>query len=212
MQEQEMAERNLILKVRVGSHMYGTNTPESDEDIVGVCIPDIDYVIGLKRFEQYEHHTNKSGNKKNTKDDKDITIYSLTKFIHLLIGNNPNIIEIPFSPPNCILYMNEYGKKLMDSFPLFVSQKSYYTFSGYAHTQERFLMNKNPTGDRKILIDKYGFDTKFAYHLIRVYYEGIELLNSGKITLPHVQRGRLVDIKTGKVPLAEVLADAKRLK
>jgi len=43
MQEKEMAYNNIILKILVGSQMYGIATKESDEDIVGISIPDIDY-------------------------------------------------------------------------------------------------------------------------------------------------------------------------
>jgi hypothetical protein len=31
--EQKMGTKNMILKIKVGSYLYGTNTPESDEDL-----------------------------------------------------------------------------------------------------------------------------------------------------------------------------------
>lgn len=213
MQEKEMAERNLIVKWIVGSHLYGTNTQKSDMDIMGVCIPDKAYILGIKRFEQYQENTNKSSSgRRNTENDVDITIYSLPKFIHLLIGNNPNIIETLFASENCILYCNEFGRMLIDNVELFASQKSYYTFSGYAYSQERKLLTKEPIGNRKGGVDKYGFDTKFAYNLIRLYYEVIEILKDGVITLPHIQREKLIDIKEGKVSLDDILGEAKELK
>jgi hypothetical protein len=100
----------------------------------------------------------------------------------------------------------------MENVSIFVSQKAYYTFTGYAHSQRHKLSTKEPIGSRKELVDKYSYDVKFGYNLIRLYYESIELLRDGRMTLPHVQRKRLVDIKTGKVPLAEVLEEADRLK
>ena len=150
MQEEKMAQNNLILKFRTGSHLYGTANAESDEDFIGVCIPDMDYVIGTRKFEQWQCNTNSSfSGKCNTNKDIDITIYGLPKFVKLLTGNNPNIIEVLFAPENCILYCDDFGQKLLDSVKLFVSQKCYYTFSGYAHSQERKLMDKNPIGSRK---------------------------------------------------------------
>ena len=108
---------------------------------------DIDYVVGTKRFEQHEERTNKtSSGKKNSKDDRDVTIYSLTKFLHLSSQCNPNIIEVFFAPKNCILYINEYGQKLLDNVKLFVSKVAYLRFSGYAYSQERKLLTKNPIG------------------------------------------------------------------
>jgi len=212
-EEQLMAERNLIIKWRVGSHLYGTNTLDSDEDTVGICVPDIDYVIGTKRFEQHEHRTNSAGTgKRNTSQDSDLVIYSLPKFLHLLTGNNPNIVELLFATENCVLFKNEYGQAILDHAKLFVSKKAYHTFSGYAHQQRHKLSTKQPEGSRKELVDQYGYDTKFGYHLIRLYYESIELLADGRITFPLSCRKQLLNIKRGETSLAEVLAEADRLK
>ena len=43
---------NMILKFRVGSHLYGTNTPESDEDFSGVFMPHENTVFGFERAEE----------------------------------------------------------------------------------------------------------------------------------------------------------------
>ena len=40
MEEREMALNNLILKIRAGSHLYGTNTIDSDEDYIGIFLPE----------------------------------------------------------------------------------------------------------------------------------------------------------------------------
>ena len=58
--EERMAQRNLILRSPAGSNLYGTATPESDRDEVGIFIPDPEYVLGLKVCEQVEHKTNSS--------------------------------------------------------------------------------------------------------------------------------------------------------
>lgn len=211
-QEKEMAEQNLILKVRTGSHLYGTNTEKSDLDTVGLCIPNIEYVVGNKHFEQYQYNSNPSSSgHRNTAQDEDITIYSLPKFLHLLAGCNPNITEIPFAPANCILFCNKYGQMILDNTKLFLNQRCYYSFSGYAHSQEKKMCTKDPIGSRKELVDTYGYDVKFGMHLIRLYYECIELLKDECITLPHIQVRKLIDIKQGKYKLEDILAEANRL-
>lgn len=65
-------EDSTIILAPTGSYAYGTNTEESDRDYKGVCIPPIDYYLGLESFNEY----NNSGGKnfKNTKDDIDINI------------------------------------------------------------------------------------------------------------------------------------------
>ena len=143
MVEQEMAEKNLILKVLAGSHAYGTQTPNSDHDYLGVFIPNEEYVLGYKVCEQVQIRTNSSGSKKqNTKDDTDTTIYALPKFIKLLQANNPTILETLYFHKKNILYCNRYGTRLLEAAPIFTSKKIKHTFLGYAFAQRKGLTHK----------------------------------------------------------------------
>lgn len=65
--------------------------------------------------------------------------------------------------------------------------------------------------NRKELIKKHSFDTKFASHLIRLLLEGIELLETGKLTFPLQNKKELMEIKTGKWTLKEVLDYSEEL-
>ncbi len=77
-------------------------------------------------------------------------------------------------------------------------------------TGERGQMRVN----RPELIEEYGFDTKYAGHVLRLGYQGIEFLESGALTLPlpEPQRSRVLDVRTGRVAFAEVLAEADELR
>jgi len=44
----EAAEKNCILEIVTGSQLYGTATPESDEDFIGIFMPPKEYILGLK--------------------------------------------------------------------------------------------------------------------------------------------------------------------
>ena len=69
-----------ILLTRTGSHAYGTNTPESDEDYRGVCVPPPEYYLGLKSINEY----NTSGGKNfttNKAGDVDVTVTHINKFV-----------------------------------------------------------------------------------------------------------------------------------
>lgn len=242
MDMKKIANENLILKWRTGSHMYGTNGPESDEDFKGVCIPPKKFILGTSKFEQYEERTNSAGSgRRNTKEDIDLEIYSLPKFLHLLTENNPNIVELLFSPVNCLLFCNEYGKEILDNRNIFLSLRIKHKFSGYAYSQKHKItagietvkklkewgvtkeehlndeVLKNlgslglKTGGRLSLLLKYGYDTKFASHLIRLFLFGIELLKEGKLMLPASQNNYLVDIKNGKYTWPEILEKATQL-
>ena len=141
--EQEMAEKNLILKFLSGSHAYGTSTPESDKDYLGVFIPDKRYVLGNSVCEQVEIRTNKSASgKKNTKEDIDTVIYSLPKFLKMLQANNPTILETLYYPKKNIMFCDDFGKKLLESRSLFPTKQVKNTFLGYAQSQKKHLTHK----------------------------------------------------------------------
>jgi len=60
-------------------------------------------------------------------------------------------------------------------------------------------------GNREELLLKYGFDTKFASHLIRLMIEGVELLKTGNIEFPLKERQLILDIKQGKWTITKIL-------
>jgi len=71
----------------------------------------------------------------------------------------------------------------------------------------RQLVNErlNKIGNRKELILKHGYDTKFGMHLIRLLIEGKMLLEEGEIIFPLPQKELLLDIRNGKYNLKEIL-------
>ena len=68
-------------------------------------------------------------------------------------------------------------------------------------------------GQRPDLIEKYGFDVKFAMHYVRLLYECRELLRERKLTLPRPEpeRTHLIDIRSGKYSQAEVFEAGRDL-
>lgn len=118
-----------ILRVRHGSHAYGTNIATSDLDIKGVCIEPMTHQLGfLHTFEQYERAQSKG-------HENDEVIYSLKKFAKLASDCNPNIIEVLHVDPSDVLEMDEFGEELRSHADAFLSKKAKHTFSGYAHAQ-----------------------------------------------------------------------------
>jgi hypothetical protein len=140
--EQKMAQDNLILEAQVGSKMYGTNTEDSDTDLMGIFMPNKDYTLGIMKCEQVEIKTNPSSNPQaNTKDDIDRVIYSLPKFISMLVKNNPTALELLFARDS-IVYDTSISRKLTGCSHLFVSQKAKHTYVGYAFSQKAKVLNK----------------------------------------------------------------------
>lgn len=46
----------------------------------------------------------------------------------------------------------------------------------------------------------YGFDTKYAMHMLRLGYQGVELLTTGRLSLPmrEPERSFLLDVRRGR--------------
>jgi predicted nucleotidyltransferase len=209
MNSKEMALNNLVYKIRTGSKLYGTNVEKSDDDFLGIFIPNKEYVMGLYKCDQVLLNT-----KSNSGEAVDYTIYSLPKFFKLAIDNNPNIIEMFFAPQSQHFLKEElspWNEIIEKAYPLFISKKAYHTFKGYAYSQKIKMQNKDEAriiGKRKELYTKYGYDTKFASHLIRLLLEGLELLVEGKITFPLSQNTLIRDIRYGKYTIEEVIKKA----
>ena len=121
----ELAEKYMIFKAIGGSKAYGTDTETSDTDIRGIFLLPNEYRLGNKYFEQASDETN------------DITYYELNRFIELLRLNNPNIIELLFTPEDKILLFDDKIKPLYDIREQFLTKQVKNSFGGYALSQIR---------------------------------------------------------------------------
>ena len=91
----------------------------------------------------------------------------------------------------------------------FMSKQCAGRFIGYLCSQRDQMLGlrgKKHT-NRPELIEQYGFDTKFAYHAIRLGMQGNEYLNTGRLTLPMPETDRkwLVELREGKRTKQEAL-------
>ena len=66
-------------------------------------------------------------------------------------------------------------------------------------------------GNREELYTKYGYDTKFGMHLVRLMLEGKELLMTGKIEYPLNDREMLLDIRNGKWKKEDIIEFSEQL-
>jgi len=139
----EYAEENRILEITSGSHLYGTNTEESDEDYLGVFMPPTEYVLGLQSVKEVDLGiASKLESGRNSKDAVDRKLYEFRKFCQLAMANNPNIIEMLFVDEKNIKFVNECGRRLLDIRHLFPSKVAAKKFIGYAHSQRHKMIVK----------------------------------------------------------------------
>jgi len=268
-----IAEKNKILEFISGSHLYGTNTPTSDKDFMGIFVAPKEFYLGLNKVEEVDFSiVSKSADGKNDENAVDKKFYELRKFIKLAADGNPNIIESIFVNENNILYQNDLGRKLLVNTQLFPSKLVKQKFIGYAVSQmkkasvkpdnfldlQTFKDRYTSELDKKRLVEmlyidspivslikfskdfasigglnfnlnvkmtnvydsittrlgkashrqdmwlKYGCDTKFLMHTIRLLIEGKELLETGEIIFPLKEKDILLKIRNGELDLKEI--------
>lgn len=206
----EIAEAGEILRTQVGSGLHGvTIEGHDDRDEMGVCIEPKSCVIGLEKFEQYQYRTQPEGVRSGP-GDLDLVVYSLRKWARLAAQGNPTVLMILFAPDHEVVHRNELGERLQAGKDLFLSRECGRRFLGYMKAQkEQMLGLRSKHTNRPELIEQYGFDTKFAYHAVRLGIQGIELLTEGFVTLPMKVENRLHlrNIRSGYHTKVEVLSE-----
>jgi uncharacterized protein len=185
---QWIAENGMILRVLVGSGVHGTSIDgQDDRDEMGICVEPPDTVIGLSRFEHYQYRTQPEGHPSGA-GDLDLIVYSLRKFAGLAAKGNPTVLLPLFVPDKYVCYSTDIGRELREKRSLFISKQAGLRFRGYLESQRKGLMGLRSGGTRNQgradIRAKYGFDTKFAMHMVRLGLQGVELLTTGNITLP----------------------------
>jgi uncharacterized protein len=217
----------LILRVQVGSGVHGTAVSgQDDRDEMGVCLEPPDYVTGIARvlsgadgdraqvpFEQYERHTawDRPGGLANRSGagDLDVIVYSARKWARLALAGNPTVLLVLFVPDVEVVHRNEVGAELVANAHRFVSRYAAERFLGYLRAQKAAMLGQaGAHTNRPELVAVHGYDTKHAMHALRLGLQGVELMSTGRITLPvpEPDRERLRAIRRGEVSLVEVLA------
>lgn len=215
MTAREIAEPNTILRVEVGSGVHGLAVNNQDDrDEMGICLEPPEYVIGLKHFEQWVYRTQPQGHRSGP-GDLDLTIYGARKWCSLALKGNPSVLIPLFVPSKHIIVESVEGYMLRDMAPAFASRRAGNAFLGYMQQQRQRLSGERGQKNvkRPELVDAYGYDTKYAGHILRLGYQGIEYMTTGRLTLPmpEPQRSFIVGVRKGEVDENEVLSRAGEL-
>ncbi len=215
-----MAERWTILRVPAGSNLHGLSVPGTDDqDEVGICVEDLDAVVGFNPFEQYIYRTAAAREGRHDAPsqpgDLDLTIFSLRKFLRLAMQGNPQILQCLFVPSALCVVQTALGAQLQEKAPLIVSRQAGHRYLGYLEAQRQRLLGER--GQKKVnrpdLEARHGYDTKYAMHILRLGFQGVELMSTGRITLPMPESDRrfVYAVRLGEVPIQEALTKAGEL-
>ena len=207
---------NTVYQCIMGSVAYGVSADTSDMDVYGICIPPKDEIfphlkgniIGFDQynpFEQYQQHHIFDKNALNNKGRTyDFTIYNIVKFFKLAMENNPNIIDSLFVSRECILSSTQVGELIRENRKLFLHKGLWAKFKGYAYSQLQKMRNQTKEGNRTELIERYGYDIKNAYHLVRLLYEAEMLLIESDMDLRR-HNEHLKSIRRGDFAFPEII-------
>lgn len=124
--------RAILFECIAGSRAYGTANAHSDEDTRGIfAVPAREY-LNLER--PADQVSDERGN---------VVYYSLRRVIELLTQANPNILELLFTPDDCVLKTSPEMAQLIAARDMFVSKQCADTHAGYAMSQIKKARGQN---------------------------------------------------------------------
>jgi uncharacterized protein len=201
--------RRSILECVVGSTLHGTSVSDGleDLDLMSVVLETPRTYLGFAMTDTWVERTKPQGVRSEA-GDVDRTMYGLRKFLSLALKGNPTILLAFFVPPEFTRHITPEGRELQALYPYVVSKQVMGPFQGYMRQQHERLLGLR--GQRNVtrpeLVDAYGYDTKYAGHIIRLGKQGEEILRTGRLSLPmpEADRDLCVAVRTGKYTLPEV--------
>lgn len=201
---------DISYEVITGSFSYGVSNDTSDKDVIGVFVPPLEVVFPhlTGNVPGFGPEPNKTDiyQKHHIQVDEgevDVTLYSLVKFFDLCAENNPNMVDALFVPPRCITHMDDSARIMRDNRRLFLHKGSFHRFRGYALQQMKNVKNKAPVGKRVELVKKFGYDVKFAYHIVRLLNECEDILMTQDLDLEK-SREMLKAVRNGEWTIEEL--------
>lgn len=167
-------ELRTILSAIVGSKAHGTDTAQSDTDVRGVFLQPTSVVLAVGNYQKFIENPGADEN-----------AWELSHFIYLALRNNPFTLEALVAPPQ---FASPEGNELRSLFPHFLSRKLVFAaYRGFAIQQRKRMLDPNSSSQRR---------PKAMAHYLRVMFNGVELLRTGRLTV------RIVDTEIGETVLA----------
>ena len=188
-----------IFMGKAGSAAYGTTTPESDIDYRGVFLAEPRHLIGLANVETYTEEK-----------PIDLQVYELRHFAKLLLHGSPLQIEMLWYSDDVIETTSPSWKEFTAIKKVFLGKHLKRTLGGFAQGDlKRIAGNSTQKSGAKgkLLIEKYGYNTKHAanaYRLLKMS-ELLWLTGDLVVRLPEIHRAEIKAIKHGKYTRDEFL-------
>ena len=180
---------------------------------MGVCLESLSAAFGLHgTFEQFIYRT--AAEREGRHDapsqpgDLDLVVYSLRKWCRLALAGNPTVLLLLYAQP---ITATEMGEQLRGLAGCFSSRLAGKAFLSYLHAQRQRLTGERgqKNVNRRDLAERFGYDTKYASHMLRLGYQGVEFMETGALQLPmrDPERARVLAVRAGLATLQEVLTE-----
>ena len=158
---------NILYSTIVGSVAYGVSNDFSDVDLTSIVMPPKSilfpyehggHIYGFgKPPTPYSHHIEHGIQNKDDGSEYDLSIYSIVKTFDMLCSSNPNILEMLYTPNNCIIQQTQTGKMIRDYRDNFISMDCYKTFMEYLASQIHKAKTKfRNAGHVRKLLEAHG--------------------------------------------------------
>lgn len=202
----------LILRVTAGSEVLGTAVEGTDDhDEMGIYVEPLTDVLRWRPPQNaYTFRTQPEGHRSGP-GDTDYVAYPLRRYVELAMKGNPTMLVPLFAPRDLVLHTTPHGNLLREGRHRFLSVQTAQRFLGYMHAQRERMMGRgkqNRVPNRPELVEKYGWDTKYGAHSLRLALQAREVVGTGTLTLPLPDecRREVIGVRVGEYTKDEVLA------
>jgi len=123
-----------IVRMIFGSHLYGTNTPESDTDYKAVHLPSPDDILLQRVPGSVNNKRPKAEGERNIAGDVDEESFSLQRYLGLLADGQTVAIDMLFAPKPVLLQTSNLWELIYENRHRLLNKRST-AFVGYCRTQ-----------------------------------------------------------------------------
>lgn len=164
-----MDRKNVICEYLGGSHLYGLNTPESDEDVRGLFVNSQPmYILGTRRFDEQRNQ--------NPALKEDVVYKEVSHFFRLLAQSNSEALEALFAKESSFSLLTPEFRRIQQLRYEFVDSKRLYDcLRGYMASEYRLAIGERKGqigGKRYAKLQEVGFSPKNFTQLFRLAYCG----------------------------------------
>ena len=173
-------ENEIVVRMKYGSHLYGLNTPDSDTDYKTIVLPTAKEIVMQKADFTIKSSTG-DAHGKNTADDIDDEIMSLSKFLDMAMAGKNTALDMLHAGEDVIIESSPLWDELQANRHLFYT-KDMSTYVDYVQGQAAKYGVK---GSRLAALSE-------AMEYLRQFEEGAD----GKFMLDQIGVGALTDAPT----------------